>query len=102
MREIAARIANIKELISEERLQYLVFICLSIGILGLTGIGYSSNNLLFQRFLGRINPLMAFIFVILLGVFLLTYLLSQGWFTIYRKKNLKGLYRLPVLRRYWG
>lgn len=102
MREIAARIANIKELISEERLQYLVFVGLSIGILGLTGIGYSSNNLLFQRFLGRINPLMAFIFVILLGVFLLTYLLSQGWFTIYRKKNLKGLYRSSGLAALLG
>jgi hypothetical protein len=49
--------AKIKELISNERVQYLVYIGISIGVAGLTGIGYSSNNLLFQRYIGGINPL---------------------------------------------
>lgn len=45
------------ELISNQRLQYLVFLVFSIGVAALIGKVYSSNHLLFQRFLGRINPL---------------------------------------------
>jgi len=84
---------KIKEFLYKERLQYLVFIGLSIGVAGLTGIGYFSNHLLFQRFLGRINPFVAILFIIFLGVVLLSFLLSRGWFAIFRKKNLKGLLR---------
>ncbi|MCZ7382560.1 MAG: hypothetical protein O8C64_13440 [Candidatus Methanoperedens sp.] len=50
---------KIKELISKERQQYLVFIGLSIGVVVLTGILYFSDKLLFQRFIGGINPLLA-------------------------------------------
>ena len=102
LKGIAVNVTTIKELISKERLQYLVFIGLSIGILGLTGIGYSSHNLLFQRFLGRANPLLAIIFIILLGVILLSVLLSQGWFAIYKKENLKGLFRSSGLAALLG
>jgi hypothetical protein len=49
--------AKIEELIPKERLQYQVYIGLSIVVVGLTGIIYFSDNLLFQRFIGRINPL---------------------------------------------
>ncbi|VVB87971.1 Uncharacterised protein [uncultured archaeon] len=88
---------KIKELISKERSQYLVFIGLSIGVVGLTGILYFSNNLLFQRFIGGINPLVAASFIIFLGVILLSFLLSQGWFAIFKKENLKGLFRRSAL-----
>ena len=93
---------NIVELISNERSQYVVLIGLSIGVAGLIAIVYSSSNLIFQRFLGRINPFVAFLFVFLLGLFLLSYLLLQGWFAIYEKANLTGLLRLPDLQHYWG
>lgn len=102
LKGIAVNVTTIKELISKERLQYLVFIGLSIGIFGLTGIGYFSNNLLFQRFLGRANPLLAIIFIILLGVILLSVFLSQGWFAIYKKENLKELYRSSGLAALLG
>ena len=46
-----------------ERPQYLVFISLSIVIVVLTGIIYFSDNLLFQRFIGGINPLIASFFL---------------------------------------
>jgi hypothetical protein len=75
---------KIKELISSERLQYLVFIGLSIGVAGLTGIGYFSNNLLFQRYFGGINPFIPILLIIFLGVVLLSFLLSRGWFAIRR------------------
>jgi hypothetical protein len=84
---------KIKELISKERSQYLVFTGLSIGVVVLTGIIYFSNNLLFQRFIGGINPLIASFFIFFLGVISLTFLLSRGWFAIYKKENLKGLFR---------
>ena len=62
---------------SSEKLQYLVFAGLSLGILGFTGILFFSDKLLFQRFLGRINPLIAFLTAIILGFILLSFLLSQ-------------------------
>lgn len=78
---------KIKELISKERSQYLVFIGLSIGVIVLTGIIYFSDTLLFQRFIGGINPLIASFFIILLGVISLSFLLSRGWFAIYKKET---------------
>ena len=54
------------------RVQYLVFAGLSLGVLGSVAILYLSDNLLFQRFLGRINPLLAFLGVIVLGFALLS------------------------------
>ena len=86
-----AYVERIIESILNNRLQYLIFFGLSFGALGFTAILYYSNNLLFRRFLGRINPLIAFLFAIVLGFILLSYLLSQKWFAIYEKGNLRGL-----------
>jgi hypothetical protein len=86
-----AYVERIIKLISNNRLQYLVYIGLSLGALGFTGILYFSNKLLFQRFLGRMNPLIAFLFASVLGFILLSWLLSQKWFAIYEKDNLKGI-----------
>lgn len=83
---------EIIELIFKERLQYLVFAGLSIGVIVLTGVGYFSNHLLFQRFLGNLNPLFVFFFIIFWGVILLSFLLSRGWFAIYKRENLAGLF----------
>ena len=82
---------------SSEKLQYLVFAGLSLGILGFTGILFFSDKLLFQRFLGRINPLIAFLMAIILGFILLSFLLSQKWFAIYEKESLNGLLRSSSL-----
>jgi hypothetical protein len=83
---------KIKELITRERSQYQVFMGLSIVIVVLTGILYFSDNLLFPRFIGTINPLTASFFIVLLGVISLCFLLSRGWFTIYKKENLNGVF----------
>ncbi|VVB97487.1 Uncharacterised protein [uncultured archaeon] len=93
---------KIKELISNERLQYLVYIGLSIVVVGLTGIAYFSNNLIFQRFIGGINPLIASLFIIILGFIILSFLLSKGWFAIYKKGNLKGLFYSSGLAALFG
>ncbi len=93
---------KIKELISNERLQYLVYIGLSIVVVGLTGIAYFSNNLIFQRFIGSINPPIASLFIIVLGFILLSFLLSKGWFAIYKNGNLKGLFYSSGLAALFG
>ncbi len=88
---------KVAELISSERSQYLVYAGLSIGILGLTGVLHFSDHLLFQRFIGRINPLIAFITISILGVILFTILLYRGWFAIIKKESLEGMLRYSGL-----
>ncbi|HEX4950831.1 MAG TPA: hypothetical protein VFZ34_29490 [Blastocatellia bacterium] len=90
------------DLLSSDRLQYLVFIGLSIVVVMLTGIGYFSNHLLFQRFLSGINPLLAILFISLMGIIFLSFLLSQGWFAVYKKESLKGLARCSGLAALFG
>ena len=92
----------IKELISREWLQYQVYLGLCIAVMGLTGIIYFMNNQPFERFIGGINPLLAGMLIILLGGILFTFLLSRGWFAIYKKENLKGLYRSCGLAAIFG
>jgi len=77
------------ELVTDERLQYLVFIGLSLGVVALAAIAYLSDPLLFQRFLGKINPLIAIVVIALLGGTLLSVLLSRGWFAIYTTEDPK-------------
>ncbi len=93
---------KIKELIYNERLQYQVFIGLSIVLIVLTGIGYFSNNLLFQQILGGINPVIVSFLTIILGFTLFSFLLSKGWFVIYKKGNLKGLFYSSGLAALFG
>lgn len=83
-------------------LQYWAYTCLSLGVIGFAGILYFSNKLLFQRFLGRANPLIAFLIVIILGFALLSILLSQKWFGIYEIESLNGLLRYANLAALLG
>jgi hypothetical protein len=78
-------------LISAERNQVLVFFGISLVIAILTGILYLRNAPIFQPFFGKINPLIAIFTIIFLGTILLTFLLSRGWFAIYKVGNFKGL-----------
>jgi hypothetical protein len=87
---------------SGDRLQYLVLTALSLVVLGFTAILYSSDPLLFQRFLGRINPLIAFLIVIFLGFILLSYLQSRNWFALYTQNDLRGLLRAAGLASLFG
>jgi hypothetical protein len=82
--------------------QYQAFIGLSIGVMVLVGIGYFSNNLLFQRFLGGINPLAVGFFIVVLGFVLLSFILSKDWFSIYKKGSLKGLLYASGLAAIFG
>lgn len=95
-------IEKFTESLSSDRVQYLVFIGLSLGVLGFVGILHFANRLLFQRFLGRIDPLRTFLFVAILGLVLLAFLLSQKWFAIYEKENLKALPRFSSVAALLG
>ncbi len=84
-------------------MQYRVVTALSVGAVGLTGIvHYFVDDRIFQRFIGSLNPLAAALFLAVLGFVLLSFLLSQGWFAIYRKENLKGLLRSCGLAALFG
>jgi hypothetical protein len=100
--ENMSNVEKIMQLASGDRMQYLVFVGLSLVVLGFTGVLYLSNSQLFQRFIGRINPLIPFLFAIVLGFILLSFLLSQRWFAIYEKENLKGLFRFSGLAALFG
>lgn len=79
------------ELIANNPVQYLIYIFISIAAWIFVGILYFRDNLYFQFFLGRVNPLVAMISISLLGFILLSFLLSRGWFVIFGSANIKGL-----------
>ena len=83
--------AKLWRLISEQTLQYSVFIGLSLIAFILTGIIFAQKSASFQRFFGRVNPLLVVFAVFVLGLILLSLLLSKSQFAIYRPGNIKGL-----------
>jgi hypothetical protein len=81
--------SKIKELVTSEKLQYLIFVILSISVTMMTWI--ISNLPLFERYFGKINPLIIIISTSILGVILLSLLLAKGQFLIYKKGNINGI-----------
>lgn len=94
--------AKIKDMISVERLQLRAIAALCAGVTGFTAILYSSDQLLFQRFIGNIHPILVFVVASLLGIVLLSLLLSRGWFAIYKKATPSGLLRSSALAALFG
>ncbi len=92
LKQRTAVMTNAKELIFRERRQYRAYFGLSIAVIALTGLIRFTDNRPFERFIGELNPFLAGLLIIILGGTLLTFLLSRGWFAIYRKVSLKGLY----------
>lgn len=89
--------SKIKELISKEAQQYQIYIGLSFIVFIFTSILYSSNEQIFPRFIGRINPLLSCGIIIIAGFILLSYLLSNGWFVSYKKGSFKKGFRAALL-----
>ena len=82
---------NVPELITTNRRQYQVYLVLSLVVLGFVSILHGIDRTVFQRFLGGINPLLAFLVAIVLGLFFLSYFLFEGWFAVYERGNGRGL-----------
>ena len=79
------------KILSEEDIQYYVFIILSLIVLFLTVKVYSSNSSAFQRYFGRIHPLVVLIVLFISALILFSLLLQDGNFAIYRSGNYKGI-----------
>jgi len=84
-------IRQLPELIAKERLQYLVYAGLAVGAHGLAAIAYVSDNLVFHRILGTMNPFKIMIPLSFMGFILLSVQLSRGWFAILKKGTVKGV-----------
>ena len=76
---------------NSESSQYLVLAGLALGIILLAGIISSLDTLYFRAYFGILNPFLTVLSICILGIILLSYLLSKGWFLIYKKENKKGL-----------
>lgn len=84
-----------KKLIFIERKQYSFFTSFITVIVILTAILTCKNDILFERFLGELDPLATILFSIVLSFLLLSFLMYKGWFLIYKTGKLKDL--LPFL-----
>lgn len=82
--------ARITELIAAERLQFQVYVILSLSVTFATAILYYFNKDIYKPFIGRFNPIIVMLVVSLLGFFLLAFLLARGWFEIFEVSNIKG------------
>ena len=72
-----------------ERLQFLIFVGISLVVAALLGaLNFYGNPPLLLKLFGDVNPLIGVFLVALLGFFLFTFLLSRGWFAVYRNGNL--------------
>jgi len=95
-------VENFLASISNDRLQYFIFIGLSIVMLIFAGILCYSDNQIFQRFIGKINPMVAVLLAMFIGIILFSFLLPQKWFSIYGKEPLDGFIRSSVLAAVFG
>lgn len=77
--------------IAASRLQYFVYFAVAFGVFGLTIISYVIDHSLFQKYFGRLNPLLVVLTIILLGGMSFVILQARGWFTIYQRGSLRAL-----------
>lgn len=74
-----------------DRLQWIVFAALSLGAAGATGILSLSGDAWFERYFGRLEPLLVIALAAALGAASLGFLRSRGGFDIYaRGRSLEG------------
>ncbi|MGI9551054.1 MAG: hypothetical protein ACR2MT_07635 [Aurantibacter sp.] len=80
------------------RLQYGVLVVLMLIFIGFIGILNSSNELIFERFLGNTSPLGMAVMVSIFGIAAFSLLLPNKRFVVYKKKKPTILLRyfLPI------
>jgi hypothetical protein len=81
---------RVMTLIAAERLQFQVYVILSLGVTLGTAILIYFNKDIYKPFFGRFNPIIVMLIVSFLGFFLLAFLLARGWFEIFNISNLQG------------
>jgi hypothetical protein len=75
-------LSSIKELVIKEQSQLVVLTGLSVAIIFHTVIAMMIDRHVFERFLGRINPVLASIVVVALAMVCLSVMLYKGWFVV--------------------
>ena len=97
MNLISVKIKKLDTRVSANSSQYLIFLSLSIVIIGLTAILDYENSSIFQRFFASLNPLVIIILTSFSGFLLFVLFLSKNWFAIFKKENLRWLNKLSLL-----
>lgn len=93
---------KIKDLIIKERVQFMVIAALSFCAVGLTGIVYYSNALVYRRFIGNLNPVPITLSIAALGFVLLSFSLYKNWFSIYKRQHLQRFKRSSTVAALLG
>lgn len=88
---MGSMVSRVWKLISDESVQYTTFVILTFLVFFSAVKVYSSKASAFQRFFGRIHPLVVLITLFFAGLFLFSFLLEDGRFAIYRSGNYKGI-----------
>lgn len=83
--------SNFIDLVYNERLQITIYFGIAVAVTAFVGILNYRSPLVFRKFFGTINPLLAIILVGLLGFLLFLYLISRSWFEIYSTGHARGL-----------
>lgn len=99
---ITASLEKVFESFFTEKLQYLVYLGVSLVVFSFTIVLYFSERQVFQRFLGSIDPLVAFLIAIVAGFILLSFLLFKKWFVIFDIDNFPGYIRFAGLAALLG
>jgi hypothetical protein len=99
---ISSSLSKVFETFSIQRIQYLVYLGVSLVIFGFTIVLYFSERQVFQRFLGSMDPIAAFLIAIVAGFILLSFLITKKGFAIFEKGNLVVLLRFAGLAALLG
>lgn len=87
----SGNIDKLKNLISKNKTPYIILSILLFAVNAMVAILYFSNSLIFQKYLGHINPLIAFLGISILCFMLLSSSILTNWFSINKQKHYKEL-----------
>jgi hypothetical protein len=82
---------KLMDIVSAEKQQFFIYLAIVLGVLACAVVVTIRNPALYAFFIGRLNPLLIFILISILGFLLLALLMSRGWFAIWQPGNIQGL-----------
>lgn len=74
---------TIKDVFIQNRPQFLIMMAISVWIISFSTVGFLTDALMFQRWIGGINPIIASFAITLLGGVLFWLVIPRGWFSYY-------------------
>jgi len=73
------------------------YLWLSLLLTIFTSILYISDKFIFQKYMGKLNPLITVPIIATLGFFSLSFLVSKNWLSIHKEKNSKYLFYSSIV-----